>query len=250
MKTSVTKTIQLILPVLPILSLRAQSPIINKAEDFTIGKVLIFQEATDDIVNITAKDNSYTWDFSKIKVLSSKTNTQSIVSPETTPYHDLFPNANLVEKNSDGSYVYVLKNENENHLVGFVSTKGNEITIKYEDPMLFIKRPIQYGDSISDEFSTEYSVRGMDFKGKGIVTIKADGYGKLLLPNKKYDNVLRIVIKQVQYDTLLQYSTVTKTETIIYLWFDNKHTAALLKITETKSDFYRNKTVEFLLSEN
>jgi len=248
MKTSVIKTIQWILPLLPIL-LKAQSRIINKAEDFTTGKILIFQEATDGIIHIIGKDNSFTWDFSKIKILSSKTNTQNIVSPETTPFHNLFPNANLVEKNSDGSYVYILKNENENHLVGFVRTKGNEITIKYENPMLLIKRPIQSGDSISDEFSTEYSVRGMDFKGKGVVTIKTDGYGKLLLPNKKYDNVLLIVIKQVQYDTLLQYSTVTKTETTYRLWFDNKHTSALLKITETKSDSYKRK-IEYLLSEN
>jgi len=113
MKTSVIKTIQWILPVLPML-LKAQSPIINKAEDFTIGKILIFQEATDDNVKITEKDNSFTWDYSKIKILPSKTNTQNIVNPETTPFHNLFPNANLVEKNSDGSYVYILKNENEN----------------------------------------------------------------------------------------------------------------------------------------
>ena len=227
----------------------AQNTVIKNAEDFRIGTTLIFQEAKDDSTNITLEGNKYIWDYSKIKILHSKTNTQRIVPPDSTPFYDLFPNANLVEHNSDGSYVYILKKGNENHLVGFVGAKNNEITIKYGNPMLFIKRPIKLGDSISDEFTTEYSVREMNFKGKGIITLKADGYGKLLLPQKTYDTVLRLVIKQVQYDTLLQYSTVTKTETINYLWFDNEHTSALLKITEIKSDFYKNKRVQYLLRE-
>ena len=249
------KTIELLLLVLILYACESRpvesvikGPVIKNAEDFKYGTTLIFQQAFADNVVVDKSGENQIWDFSKLEVIPSKTTTIKITPPDSTPYYNLFPEANFVEKYSDGRYVYLLKNEHENQLVGTVSTENN-LFIKYNNPMLFIKRPIKFQDTISDEYTTEYSVNGMDFKGKGTVTTIADAYGTLILPNNKYENVLRVKVEQVQTDTLKQYSSIIKTVTITYLWFDNKHTSALLKVNETKSDYYKEKTIEFLLSE-
>lgn len=223
-------------------------PLIENAENFKEGTVLVFQHCETENVSVGNSGANQVWDFSSLKTKESETTTERMVLPQSTKYGELFPQANLVEEYSDGRLVYMLKTEDENHLLGFVDTTNN-MTLKYNDPMLFAKRPLKYGDTITDLFTTEYTVRGLDFKGQGTVTIIADGYGKLVLPNGTYENVLRVKIAQEQTDTLIQYSSVSKTETISYVWFDGTHTSSLLKVDETKSTHYNNKSVEYLLSE-
>jgi len=221
---------------------------VNNAEDFTVGTVLVFQHCEAENVSEGKTGENQTWNFSKLKLKKGETTTERMVSPQSTKKWNLFPNSNLVEEYSDGRNVYVSKTETENLLMGYVDTT-NDMILKYEDPMLFAKRPFKYGDTITDVFTTEFSVKGMDFKGSGNVTITADGYGKLILPNGKYDNVLRVKIVQHQADTLVQYSSVNTTESITYVWFDNVHTSSLLKINEVKSTYYNDRSIEYLLSE-
>jgi hypothetical protein len=153
-----------------------------------------------------------------------------------------------VEQYSDGRFVYVLKEKDKNYLIGFVDTTS-QMTMKYSDPMLFLQRPLKYGDTLTDSFTTEYSIKGLTFKGHGLATIIADSYGELILPGKTYKHVLRLKITQEQNDTLTQYSSVTKTKTVTYAWFDKEHTSALLKLSETQSAYRTYKSVEYLLKE-
>jgi hypothetical protein len=221
---------------------------IQNAENFSEGTILVFQNCYSENVTVGEAGEKQTWDFSSLIIKESNTTTERMVAPESTKFGELFPKANLVEEYSDGRLVYILKTDAENYLLGFVDTTNN-ITIKYNDPMLFAKRPLKYGDTITDSFTTEYSVRGLDFKGQGTVTIIADGYGQLVLPNGTYENVLRVKIIQEQTDILIQYSSESKTETVSYVWFDGTHTSSLLKVDETKSTHYNNKSVQYLLSE-
>jgi len=240
MKYRILFPLVLILPVL----VNAQLKIKN-AEDFKIGTVLRFQKC--DTMGITAGSGgeNQTWDFSQLK-LKSDTNTEWMVLPSATPYADKFPTATQVEKYSDGSFVYVDKEKDQSNLVGYASAY---MAIAYPKPVPFAKRPISYKDKCTTNFTDNFAMSGMNFSGSGTATIEADGYGKLILPNKTYKNVLRVKVTQLQMDTIKQYGSVSRMNTITYAWFDGNNTSALFKISYTKSMGYNAASVEYLLSE-
>jgi hypothetical protein len=229
--------------VLPV-SLLGQVTIKN-AEDFTVGTVLKFQPC-DTAVQAGFTGPKQTWDFSSVKA-SGSPETETMVDPSTTPDGKQFPKANIVEKYSDGSYVFTDKQAILSNLVGYV---GNGTTIEYTKPVVFAKRPVSFGGTNSYPFTDKFTANGMKFSGGGMVTLAGDGYGTLITPDKKkYSNVLRIKITQKQKDTLLQYKSVSPTTITTYVWFDEKHKSALFKISEVKSPSYITKKVEYLISE-
>lgn len=213
----------LVLAIIPAFSWA--QPTVTNAEDFTIGTVLTFQKCEPKGINEGKSGANQTWDFSKLVSLP-ETTTEWMVLPSSTTHGHLFPTANQVEKYSDGSFVYVNKTENENYIVGYVDTTSIYPPTDYPDPMLFAKRPIKYGMVITDEFVMKGSA------AKGTVTIEADAYGTLILPNGTHDNVLRVKITEVH-----PWFTFS-----VYVWFDGIHTSALLKIDNQPN-------VEYLLSE-
>jgi hypothetical protein len=168
--------------------------------------------------------------------------------PATTTHGHEFPDANLVERYSDGRFVYVNKTATENYLLGFADTV-NDLIMSYPDPMLFIKRPITYMDTYTDTYTTSYTAAGFELKGKGTCTVTADGYGTLILPNGTYNNVLRLRIVESQQDTIIQFGTTVNVTTTIHIWFDAAHTSALMKIDSTQASTFSQVEVSFLTSE-
>ncbi len=238
----------IVLLLFPVL-LNAQNLVIENAENFKSGTILTFQKCEPDNVTPQEKGENITWDFTELSETEDEKLTEEIISPKETKYHDSFSNADLVEKYSDGRLVYFTISKDENNLVGFVNPNSG-MMMHYENPMLFMRRPITFGDSISDSYSTKYSVNNMNFKGKGNVSIIADGYGTLKLPNDKvYENVLRVKITQNQTDEMIQYPNKFEMTTTTYVWFGKENTSALLKINKIESQYYNDKTVEYLLSE-
>lgn len=219
----------------------------SNIENFKDGTILVFQECATDIFETENTGKNVTWDYSNLKK-SDKTNTQWIVSPKEVDEAGAYPEATLVEKYADGKYVFLQTDKTKTYLLGFVDEKSN-VKINYPQPVLIAKRPISYSDIFTDLYTTTYSVNGMDFLGKGTVTIEADGFGTLILPNKTYTNTLRIKITQNQSDKLKQYNSTNNMTIVTYVWFDKNHTSALLKMTETKSQYHSDKIIEYLLSE-
>lgn len=222
--------------------------VIKNAENFVEGIILTFQNCENENVNVGEPGKKQTWDFSTLKIKKNDLTIEEMIAPELTNMASNFPDANLVERYSDGRLVFMNKTENENYLLGFVDTNTN-IVMKYTKPMLFAKRPLKYKDHFDSDFETAYTIKGMDFTSKGNVSIVADGCGTLILPNGKFENVLRVKITQTQIVVLTQYNSQSTTETVSYVWFDDNHTSALLKIDETKSTYYNDTLVQFLLSE-
>lgn len=240
MKNKVSFLIFLALPLLSV----AQSEVKN-AEDFKTGAVLKLQDCDTTDVHPGNSGAKQTWDFSKLK-LKQDTITEWMVAPESTPYKDKFTGANQVEKYSNGSYVYVDKQNGQSYLMGYASPY---MMVSYPKPVLFAKRPLSYKSKFSDSFTNKFSLSGMDFSGGGTATIEADGYGTLILPNKIYKHVLRVKITQIQTDTIKQYGSATTMRIVTYAWFDGEHASALLKISATKSQGFTTEEVEYLLSE-
>jgi len=218
----------------------------SSTEDFTIGTILRFKACDTNGIAVGLTGPKQTWDYSQLQG-SGADITETMVAPGTTPDGKQFPKANLVEKYSDGKYVYVDKEGLYSYMVGF---SGNGMLIEYAKPVAFAKRPVSFGGTNSFPFTDKLSGNGANLAGTGMSTIAADGYGTLLLPDKKkYTNVLRVKITQKQKDTSPQGGAVNLTTTVTYVWFDEKHKSALLKINVISSPNYNGKTVEYLLSE-
>jgi hypothetical protein len=157
-----------------------------------------------------------------------------------------FPNADLVEKWTDGKFIFTQNISESSKLVGFFNSNDN-IIIDYAQAMLFAKRPISFGDSITESYTDEYSANGYDFKGGGTIQLKGDGYGTLILPHRTYQNALRVKMSQIQIDTIVQFGVVSTFSSVTYLWYDGENPSALLKINFIYADVL-SKDVSYLTS--
>lgn len=225
----------------------AAQPVIHNLEDFAVGTILRFEKCETQGVQLGDSGANKFWDYSRLNALHD-TLTEWMVAPAATPASNLFPKSNLVEKYSDGRYVYINKISSGNYLVGYVDTSQN-ISTFYSNPMLFAQRPMSYLQQFSDSYADSFTVSGAEFRGTGIITALADGYGTLKLPNATYTNVLRVKIYQEQTDTMIQSGTETITKTFTYAWFDDQHRSALLKIDSVDNNFFSQKQVEYLIQE-
>jgi hypothetical protein len=209
-----------------------------------------FYECRSDSVNPGQGGSNQVWDFGYLEKKSDEILIEKIIYTKESKYKKEFKTAEFAEKNSDGSMVFFNLTENGNQLVGFANEKS-KLIIKYSDPMIFMKRPIQFGDSISDIFKRTYNINGMDMTGTGTINVVADGTGVLILPNGKYDKVLRIKIEIIQLDAPVQYASwPSKSVQKTWVWFDEKHTSALLKIDQTDSPYFKDKNVRYLIKES
>jgi len=219
---------------------------IHHCEDFSIGTTLRFQQC-DPAALAGPAGAALTWDFTGLTPLADTT-TEWMVSPSATTAGSLFPTANLVEKYSNGTFVYVHTNADSSFLVGYLDTV-NSINISYSKPNLFALRPISYGTSTLGTYLTDVTFSSFHLHGSGIDTLAADAYGTLKLPNGTYPNTLRLKITQTENDTELTSRTVSVTTMVTYVWFDDSHTSALLKIDSTNSPGGIQKTVQYLIDE-
>lgn len=221
---------------------------INNAENFNVGNVLRFVECNTTGVQPGASGAGVNWDFSNL-VANGDTMTERMVAPSSTSYAAQFPAANLVEKYSDGTFVFVNKMTSQSWLVGYVDSIAN-IVISYPDAVLIGQRPISYNDMLGNTYSAFTTSPGYSAHGSGTVAIAADGYGTLQLPTGTFNNVLRLHISEVQVDTAVGIGTYTTTHVETYVWFDDAHASALLKIDSfNTSGVFSEKTVEYLHEE-
>ncbi len=231
---------------LTLISIYAQNNYRN-IENFKAGTVLLFQDCETDIFETDPTGRNVIWDYSGLKQ-TAITTTQWMVVPDSVREADDFPETTLIEKYSDGRSVFLKADKSKTYLLGFTDEQS-KIKIRYPQPVLIAKRPFSYDEKATEPYTTSFTVNGMELSGKGVVSIEANGFGTLILPNKTYQNTLRIKIIQKQSDTLKQYNSTSETTVITYVWFDKNHSSALLKMTETKSQYHSDKRIEYLISE-
>jgi hypothetical protein len=219
------KKIQQLMLSLALPCLSFAQPTITNAGDLTIGTVLKFKSCDGSTVTAGSAGANQVWNYANVTQLQD-TVTEWMVHPSTTTNGNLFPSANLVEKYSDGKFVYLNKTTNENQMVGYVDTTQSFPPTDYPDPMLIIKRPITFGNVFTDNFVMTGS------STPGTITLNADAYGTLILPNGTFTNVLRVKMTIVH-----PFFSVEN-----YIWYDGIKTSALLKLSEYDS-------FEYLLSE-
>jgi hypothetical protein len=129
------------------------------------------------------------WDYSKIQYTGKNpvSTLQAPALPKVNGISDY--NISLLEN----SYDYWM-NSTENGLeeLGYVNPEL-KLVLRYTDPVLKMKYPFSYGNQLTDRFAgsalfNETSV--IDLSGD--VTVTADAFGRLILPDKIFESVLRV----------------------------------------------------------
>lgn len=146
------------------------------------------------------------FDYSQLKGFGL-TQTSHFVNPATTTYASDFPLATYSDT-TDGSAI----NKRYAQLVGADSLVNSGLVLNINsfgvtivkfnfDPEITMKFPFNFGNSYTDNYAGQFrSVsNGVTTNGNGVVTVNADAWGTLKLPNiADITGVLRVV----QIDTL------------------------------------------------
>jgi hypothetical protein len=212
-----------ILSILPII-LSAQ-PTITKdfigEESSTFGQIVAEQAPDPGPAGANVQ-----WNFSSI--LPNDTVPPVVVEfvdPFDTPYHAEFPDANLAEtiQNLPLFWNYYKLTDQKYEVLGNAGEIGPTVSlVKYDDPQTILEFPFTYNSSFSDNFSGQ-----SDFGGGftqlffGSNSTVGDAWGKIILPNGTFTNVLRI--KDIQHRTdsseMFNVLTLNKRTTTTYLWY-------------------------------
>jgi len=156
-----------------------------------------------------------TWNFASLT--SSGTSSVPIVSVGSTANGSSFPNATIALASSASSTSYYSTSASSFQYYG--NYNGSTLQA-YSNPEDLLRYPFTYGNSYSDPYTCDYTSSAPEYR-KGTVTVRADGYGTLILPNGTFSNVLRVHMVESQVDSanlsgFISLGTYVRSE---YAWY-------------------------------
>ena len=245
-------TLLFTLSVISITGLYAQ-PTLKNVENFKGGeKALFMVPVLSKSMNHGNGGANVTWDFSKLpnNVDTLKT---TIFNTSKIKEGKKYPLSNLVEVSSDSSYIYMNVTNDTVSMYGYSDHIGGT-TLSFSNPYTYVRHSLTYMDSVIDKHIQRTTNSNGTTHGSGKSRTIADGYGTLILGNKTYTNVLRVVFYQDVTDTTDGTHYVVRVRTISHAWFDNAHKFSLLKIDSTvvNSISYNDTTkdIRYLVNES
>lgn len=171
------------------------------------------------------------WNYSNIQPDTIKMPSEW-VAPSSTPYASSFPAATVCGITSAGGIPMLYSYEKVATDQWTVLGMANSIlTLIYLDPEKIFQFPFAYQSSFNDIFFGMGMIGIFPSFRTGSRHVEANGWGKLILPNREVSNVLMVSIHQ-QYNDSSQIA-VTK---FIYdgqFWYDGINSAPLLQIYRT-----------------
>ncbi|MBX7108046.1 MAG: T9SS type A sorting domain-containing protein [Chitinophagales bacterium] len=214
--------------LLSALYLKAQ-PTITSANMYAAGDVLTMQNADTAGINEGPAGANQTWGFSNLTASGSQYS-QSVVAASGTTYASSFPTADLAI-DAGGSFSYFDISGSDFLQLGFAASG---IVAAYSDPQKVVSFPFTYNTSFSDNLAATYELNGFTNNRTGTVTFLADGYGKLVLPQQTFNDVLRIKYTENTSDVISIGPINITTTTVIttYYWMMPGNKNALLSISE------------------
>lgn len=203
-----------------------------------------------DGLDYEATGENYSWDFSKIAVITQRVDT--FVNSLNTPWYyqtvfipvlvanmaqplfefDWIPGYELTDV-----YSYYKLTDDYFKEVGFAfSITGIPIPVKYEDPDNLYSFPINYSDKDSTIASYDLNFLGMAYvEGWKKRVNYADGWGTLKTRFGSFD-VLRVKTEITQYDSIyidsLNFGFPVNRQYILYKWLGNDQGLPLLQVKD------------------
>lgn len=210
-------------------------PSISTNEYYHIGDVISMVNCDPGTVVAGAPGAGVTWDFSTLSTSGTYVMT---VENDTS---SVFTTANVLLRLPTGEKEHILENNTDSHLLGIEDSVSGVVASYYNYDIA--KRPITYMTVYVDSY--QVAIPATNLGGKGYLTTMGDGYGTLMLPTGTFTNVLRI--KEYQTETDSVGSTITSSIKTSYLWFDDAHSAPLLRIDSSISIFGNTNTIMYLV---
>jgi hypothetical protein len=190
--------IQLVLLIIFIGKIQAQSPILDSSVCIKVG----------DLAQINVINNALaippgnagpaqTYDYSVLPTFNSNYEILGIDNL-TSPFGTTYPSANAtVSWSSFGSpYYHFLLSDTSYIYLGGGGSFGD---YQYLDTYQQLQFPFTYNDSYTDTFVAVSNTGGYR---AGSVTLSGDGYGTLLVPGQTFNDVLRVKRVSAYYDTI------------------------------------------------
>ena len=172
-----------------------------------------------------------TWDFSALKF---KEDFVGYLNKTTSNIDEqLFGDANTVLQEFNSKFYFNITKDGMDQL-GYASMSGRSV-IYYGKPFKKMVFPFTYNDEFYGYFDGNYSYdNGQKGTIDGNYSVKADGAGKLILPNNTvYENTLRVHTEKFYTLDLGTSEQLVRINT--YRWFTENHRYPILVLIEMKT---------------
>jgi len=170
------------------------------------------------------------WDLSSME--STKDFQGFVASARDADTELRFQESNVVLNEEGTRFFFCL--EKEVLTAWGTMTSNGHVRMKYHRPYIKMKYPFTYGDEFSGDYEGTYYLSGKEVPLAGKYSVKADGYGKLILPGKKeVNNTLRVVSAR-SYDIMLEKGPQSY-EILTYRWYSNVERFPLAVLLVTRS---------------
>lgn len=181
-----------------------------------------------------------TWDFSGVASLG--TSTFSCVTPASTPRAADFP-ASTVATGQSSIYNYYTGTSSELQIDGYAYPT---MVIPMSDPEKVLTYPFSYNSTFTDAFAATYTSGTNTIRRSGTVTVMADGYGTLKLPNGTLNNVLRVKTVESYADSIGSAQNSQATTTTYSWYLPGMHYAVLALSTVSFNGTIVNRSGQYL----
>lgn len=193
----------------------AQTEIFN-SHYFNDEVIVEYQPTHDSLVTYLDYGLNLVWDYSKL-TRKGDSYKRKIVRSEESPHAKLFPKSNYAIEGQDKDYVYLNVESSKTEFIGFIPPDSSYVVNNYQ-PWSISIHPMKYLDTLQAPISRYIKVGERVVFREGTVRTIAIAEGKLILPNKEYENVLKI--KEVQ--TFYNPTKTTFYQATTYHWLSNE----------------------------
>jgi hypothetical protein len=195
-----------------------------------VGENFTFTRADWDGVAGSAGANQ-TWDFSDLNNLT--TTTCNFVTPGSCPSASSFPAATVASNLASGQvYEFSRVSTTSFERVGLYASST---AIPYSDNEKLLSFPFTYNNTYVDAFAASFTSNNVTLARSGNVTVTADGYGTLILPNSTNTNVLRVKLVEDYGDSFMNMELYHYTNTI-YMFYKVGTHQPILGLTHADID--------------
>jgi hypothetical protein len=208
----------------------------------TLGANVVLAVGDTNNISEGAAGANKTWDFSAMQKVGNNTG-YTHIAPSATPYSSQFPAATLAYATTSGQgntgYVYYKISSTAFENVG-VATSA--IQMYYTNPQVILQYPTTYNSSYTDTYSgSGTNSQNITTYRNGNITITADAWGTLILPQATFNNVLRVKIEQTSVDSIhfMGQDIITENRIVTYNYYRDDIKQQLMGISYTYGkDFF------------
>ncbi len=177
-------------------AVQAEGPVLTRSCVPNIGQTISHQNLRPSGIVIRDGGANAVWDYSTLTD-SGDVYSEQYLEAAGTPYHSLFPQANIAVKTqlTSLSYTYFLLNNDRMEAFGIASSSDTD---RMTNPRLISTFPRAYQSMLKDDYAGRVS-GDPDIVYSASDSSYVDGYGTLKLPHGlTYTDVVRVV-SHIQY---------------------------------------------------